>query len=213
MGGFENGRMIAMFESLRSPKTSRVLFAGIFLAILLACSSFGGTPAPTLEPVSIGYCGARMTELCVVSFGRDALGNAVVNLFVPRMRYPAFYMNIIRRSGTDPYECMWSKIEETSAYCIGKPLILGEGIEIQLLAKLDDRVLAKGTFTVNAFLVTTPFVEEGIEREESGIGSGTGGGATSTPEVFQEIETVEPTNEPSSAGGTSEPSDSYPNYP
>lgn len=213
MGGFENGRMNAMSGLSRMTKTSRVLFAGIFLAILLACSTLGGTSAPTLEPVSIGYCGARMTELCIVSFGRDALGNAVVNLFVPRMRFPAFYMNIIRRSGTDSYECKWSKIDETSVYCTGKPLNLGEGIEIQLLAKLDDRVLAEGAFTVNAFLVTTPFVEEEIETEQSGIGSGTGGNETSTPEVFQETETVESANETPSAEGTSAPSDSYPNYP
>jgi hypothetical protein len=197
----------------RSPKISPAVFAGMILAVLLACSSFGKTPAPTLEPVSFGYCGARMTELCVVSFGRDDLGNAVVNLFVPRMRYPAFHLNVVRRSGADLYECTWSKIVETSVYCVGKPLNLGEGIEIQLLAKLDERLLAKGTFTVNAFLVATPLVEAGTGTEEPRIGSGTGENETSTPEVFQETETVAPTNEPSSAEGTSAPSDSYPNYP
>ena len=192
--------MKSMFNSVNSSKTSRVLLAGIFLIILLACSSLGETPAPTLEPETFSYCGARLSRLCVVSFGRDAFGDTVVNLFVPRMKYPAFHLNIVRKTGVDVYECTWSKVDETSVYCTGKALNLDEGIEIQLLTKLDDRLLARGTFTVNAFLVTTPVVE-GTETptDEAAIGSAEGG-----------IKTPEPSN---SNKPTATPSGSYPNYP
>ncbi len=170
---------------------------------MLACSGLSGTPSvPTLEPETFGYCGARLTDLCIVSFGRDAFGDTVVNLFVPSDQYPAFYLNIARNTGADVYECVWSKIDETSVYCTGKALNLDEGIEIQILAKLDDRLLARGAFTVNAFLVTTPQVGEASTTKESGLGSGISGTATpsSTDESLDE-ETPEPTFT------------SYPNYP
>lgn len=205
--------MKSMFNSVNSSKTSRVLLAGIFLIILLACSGLGETPAPTLEPETFGYCGARLSRLCIVSFGRDAFGDTVVNLFVPLMRYPAFYLNIVRKAGTDVYECTWSKVDETSVYCTGKALNLDEGVEIQLMTRLDDRLLARGTFTVNAFLVTTPKVEETTATQESGFGHVENGSKTEDPESFQSS-TATPTDKPSN-GKTPTPthSPSYPNYP
>jgi hypothetical protein len=183
---------------------------------MLACSFLGGTPSPTLEPETFDYCGARLTQLCVVSFGRDALDETVVNLFVPHRRYPAFYMNIVRKTGADVYECTSSKVDETSVYCKGKALNLDEGIEIQLLAKHDDRLLARGTFKVNAFLVTTPRVEETSTTEESGLGTGIGGNETGTPEPFRESDPSSSTGEPQNDENpepTSTSSTSYPNYP
>lgn len=204
-----------MIRPLHLSRTSRALLAGIFLVLMLACSGLGGTPsAPTLEPESFGYCGARLSRLCVVSFGRDVFGDTVVNLFVPRMRYPTFYLNIVRKTGTDVYECVWSKIDETSVFCTGRALNLDEGIEIQILAKLDDRLLARGTFTVNAFLITTPRAEETAATEESGIGSGISGTETETPEPSEETETPSSTDEPSDEETPeSDSSTSYPNYP
>lgn len=201
--------MESMFRPPYPSKISRVLFAGIFLAIVLACSVLGETPAPTLEPESFGYCGVHLSRLCVVSFGRDAFGGTVVNLFVPRMKYPAFYLSIIRKAGADVYECTWSKVDETSVYCAGKALNLDEGVEIQLLAKLDNRLLARGTLTVNAFLVTTPNVEPAA-TEDSGLGSAESGSETNTPESFQS-DSATATQEPN--GKTPSPTPSYPNYP
>lgn len=204
-----------MFHSANSLKTSRVLMAGIFLFIALACSRLGNTPAPAPEPESFGYCGARLTRLCIVSFGRDVFGDTVVNLFVPRRTYPAFHLNIVRKSGADIYECIWSGVDETSVYCTGKALNLDEGIEIQLLAKLDNRLLARGTFTVNAFLVTTPVADDAeTPAEEDGFGSTEGGIQTADPDSQQETE--EPTSTPGPADKnrpTATPRDSYPNYP
>lgn len=195
--------MNPMIRLLHSSRTFRALLAGIFLALALACGVFDGAPSPTLEPEEFGYCGARLTKLCVVSFGRDHLGGTVVNLFVPRMRYPAFYLNIVRRTGADIYECSWSKIDETGVFCSGAALNLGEGIEIQILAALDDRLLARGAFTVNAFLVTTPQMGEAPDTEKSGLESGTNVDETKTPEPSR-------TADPSSPGETST---AYPNYP
>lgn len=211
--------MNLMIRPLHSSRISCALLAGIFLVVMLACSGLSGTPSvPTLEPETFGYCGAHLSQLCVISFGRDAFGDTVVNLFVPRMRYPAFYLNIVQRTGADVYECIWSKIDETSVYCTGRALNLDEGVEIQILSKLDDRILARGTFTVSAFLVTTPRVEEALTTEESGLESGMSGSETETPEPTQETETPSLTDEPledETPEETPEPtsSTSYPNYP
>lgn len=196
-------------------KLLRLVSAGLLIPIILACSGFGGTPRPTLEPDSFGYCGARLTELCVVSFGRDVFNNTVVNLYVPQRRYPAFYMKIIRKSGEERYDCVWSETVETSVYCAGNAINLGEGIEIQLLAKLDDRLLANGAFTLTAFFVTTPVVEgeSGTESE----GSIFGGGANPTSDASQTDDataTHTPSNKQNATPtATQPPSGSYPNYP
>lgn len=206
--------MMSMIHSLYSSKASRVLFAGIFLIIMLACSGIGKTPSSTLEPETFGYCGARLSRLCVVSFGRDAFGDTVVNLFVPRMRYPAFYLNIVRKTGAEVYECVWSKVDETSVYCTGKALNLDEGIEIQLLTRLDDRLLAQGTFTVNAFFVTTPKVEEAPATPISKIGSGdSNNDETVTPETFQSDSGQSTDGTTNDETPTPTLSPSYPNYP
>lgn len=189
-----------MIRSIDAMNISRILMAGIFLALMLACAGLGGTPAPTLEPKNFGYCGAHLADLCVVSFGRDAFGDTVVNLFVPSGQYPTFHLNIVRNTGADVYKCISSKIDETSVYCTGSALNLEEGIVIQILADKDNLLLARGAFTVNAFLITTPRVGEAPTTEESGLGSGSN--KTETPSPTQEEETPEPTS-----------STSYPNYP
>lgn len=193
--------MNSMIRFIDAMNISRMFIAGILLVVMLACSGLSGAPsAPTLEPETFSYCGARLTDLCVVSFGRDAFGDTVVNLFVPSGHYPAFHLNIVRNTGVDIYECVWSKIDETSVYCTGRALNLEEGVEIQILSDQDDLLLARGTFTVNAFLVTTPQVGEAPTTEESGLGSESN--KTETPSPTQEEETPEPTS-----------STSYPNYP
>lgn len=202
---------------IRKPILALLISAGLFLLGGLGCfsSAVGGffrTPTPGVQPASFEYCGARLTELCVVSFGRDALGNGIVNLHVPQMRYPTFYLNIVRRSGEDRFDCVLNKNVKTSVYCSGAPLILGEGLEIQIHASLDDRLLAQGTFTLTAFLVPTPVVEEAQETESTRSTSTPESDETPIPaetETFSgSIETMPPHTATSAADSTS-----YPSYP
>lgn len=117
------------------------------------------TPEPTDVPVRFEYCGERLKDLCVVSFGRDVFGNTVINLYVPQQTYPPFYMKVIRASDESLYECDANEDVVTSVYCVGAPLNLGDGFELQLLTELGDELLAQGTFTLTAFRVTTPIPE------------------------------------------------------
>jgi len=163
-------------------------------------------PTPTMQPDAFNYCGAQLTSLCVVSFGRDAFGNTIINMHVPPRTYPNFYLKVIRVSREGRYECEVNEAVKTSIYCSGDAINLGEGFEIQLLAEQDDRVLAQGTFTLTAFLVTTPVVEDAVSEtrtprptSESNVDE------TATPRTVIEDETPSPT--PSSTDS------SYPNYP
>ncbi|NWF64287.1 MAG: hypothetical protein HXY38_08275 [Chloroflexi bacterium] len=135
------------------------------------------TPEPTKVPVQFGYCGAQLNTLCVVSFGQDVFGKTVVNLYVPRQTYPPFYMKVIRVSGESVYACEANQDVITSVYCSGEALNLGDGIELQLLAELDDRLLAQGVFSLTAFRVATPVPEP----TQSEAASSPKTGATPTP--------------------------------
>lgn len=190
-----------MPERIAKPKNlivAAVLAAVVLLICLVLSIGFGWSAfrqwtepaAPTLEPASFGYCGAELTELCVVSFGRDAFGNTIINLYVPLRKYPTFYLNIIRRSGESRYECEWNKNIRTSVYCVGDAIILGEGFEIQMFSNMDDRLLAQGTFTLTAFLITTQSVDGGasateLVETESGFRVDETATPTFTPEITE----------------------------
>lgn len=113
------------------------------------------TPEPTVVPVSINYCGEKLTDLCVVSFSRDVFGNTIINLYVPIQRHPIFYLNIIRQSGESRFECEWEKKIRTSVHCEGSAINLGEGFKMQVVSVKEDRLIAQGDFTLTAYLVTT----------------------------------------------------------
>jgi hypothetical protein len=140
-----------------------LVVAGIFIFICLlllaglgwtAFRSQADTPAPTVQPDAFNYCGAQLTSLCVVSFGRDVFGSTIINLYVPEDVYAPFYLNIIRASGESRYDCVTSKKVGTSVYCTGSPINLGEGFEIQMIAESNGGLMAQGTFVLTAYLVT-----------------------------------------------------------
>lgn len=200
-----------MLERIKNPKNLVIvaILVGIFaLACLVLFARLGwtayrnrSTPSPTVEPVTFGYCGEKLNALCVVSFGRDVYGNTIINLYVPLRKYPLFYLNIVRLSGEGRYECEWNKSVRTSVYCVGAPINLGEGFEIQMFSDKDDSLLAKGTFTLTAFLVTTPIADGAVPATIS-----------LKPTFTSDVdETSTPTSTP--ATPTNTPSSSYPNYP
>ena len=155
-----------------------VCFA-VIVAAGLARLNGQETPTPVKEPVSLGYCGAEFIDLCVASFGRDVYGNTIVNMYVPLIKYPAFYLNIVRQSGVGRYECSWNKNVRTSVFCTGGTIGLGEGFEIQMFSIKGDRLLAKGTFTLTAILVPTPVLES-VSLTETAIANATSSAAAET---------------------------------
>jgi hypothetical protein len=150
-----------MLKSLSGMRTSLKLLAGIIMAIMLALAVGGvvflkrasstAVPEPILK---IDYCGADLEELCVLSFGRDVEENMVVNLFVPDRKFPEFYLKIKRAAIESVYECEKDKEVPTSVYCSGESIGLQEKMEINLISKEDDHLLAAGKLALLAVLLS-----------------------------------------------------------
>ena len=143
-----------------------VLIVGVGMVLVFLCILFvtaaGLTvlrkeepPNNTIEPISIGYCGANLTSLCVTSFSQDVFGNTMINLHVPFRRYSTFYLNVIRKSGESRFDCEWEKQTPTNVHCTGPVIDLGEGFELQVFSVKDNILIAYGPFTLTAYLVTT----------------------------------------------------------
>ena len=144
--------------------------AGLALLCFIGVASAGwvatrpqSTLEPTGVPVNFGYCGVELTNLCVISFGRDVFGATVINFYVPQNTYSDFYLHIIRAQEIARYDCKTFKSMPGSVFCTGNPIPLGEGFKIQMLSASEGQVLAQGVFTLNAYIVTTPIVEESMD--------------------------------------------------
>jgi hypothetical protein len=132
------------------------IFALFGAALWQIVSSVSQTAEATVEPpLSFGYCGAELTELCILSFGRDADGNAIINFFVPERDFPDFYLKISRFNGESVYVCVRSEEVPTSVICMGDVINLNERIEISIMSIEDYRLLARGRFTLTAILISS----------------------------------------------------------
>jgi hypothetical protein len=159
--------------------------------------------APAEPAAKIAYCGAELSELCILSFGRDEQGNALINLFVPEEEYPDFYLKVGRAVGEVWFDCV--KLEEvpTSVYCLGPALNLNEQLQVELVSQEDNRILAAGLFTVKAvLLVSDVFQFQGNEL-------GTSNGLEDAP--LPQGSSTEPAVMPTPQPGRGTPS--YPSYP
>jgi hypothetical protein len=173
---------------------------------------------PTSEPpIEITYCGAIPEGICILSFGRDGSGDTIINLFVAPTQFPDFYLKVNKTSGEVIYECEKSDDVETSVYCIGEAILLGEQVEITIFSIEGDIPIAYGKFAVTAILVVSQ--NEGLQSLPSQTGT-----PSFTTQPISTIETVSPTSSLSGLGTesitptpdltiTATPSVSYPNYP
>ncbi len=205
--------MLQQFFSSR--KSILLVLAGILSLVLLlltwrVISLQRIASEATVEPVlKIGYCGAEPEGLCVLSFGRDAEENMMVNVFVPDRKFPDFYLKIKRITGESLYECEKDKEVRTSVFCYGDMVNLQEKMEVSLFAKKDDGLLAMGNFTLNAILISEPVQagkKDGTTTPESTVDE------TPTPTLLSKTPTVMNTPTPTL---TFTPDTSYPNssYP
>lgn len=188
--------------------------AGLALIVCFVLSAGAGavfrsqavTPTVTREPETFDYCGAQLDSLCVVSFGRDAFGSTIINLYVPENEYVPFYLNVIRLAGESRYDCVENKKVASSVYCTGAAINLNEGFEMQVVAERNGNVMAQGTFVLTAYLVTTQSAgEAAIEKAATEPPAPLETEATQTPFSFDSTSTPTQTPTPSTS--------SYPNYP
>lgn len=154
--------MLSRFDTL--PLKNRLIVAitigmilfSIPLLLFVFLVRRAATPnTPVADPIEFAYCEAEPDALCILSFGRDGAGDAIINFFVPDKKFPSFYL-IIKKAGAESrYECRRNSKIKTSVFCSGEPLSLRQTIQIDIHAKDDDRLLATGTFLLEAFLVST----------------------------------------------------------
>jgi hypothetical protein len=140
-------------------------------------------PTPTPPPVAITRCDVNASGLCVVSFGTNMNNELVINM-VAAKDLPEFYAQVTNRGATQRFRCERVEAVPTSAYCIGPRTPLGEPIELALYASEDDRLLAVGSFVVEAVALPTfsdatgtPTLEGGtpvLETPTAGEGSPVG---------------------------------------
>jgi hypothetical protein len=115
------------------------------------------------------YCGTTPSELCVLSFGRDGAGNAIINFFVPNKNFPEFYL-VVKKAGMESrYECQKSTEIKSSVFCIGEPLSLQQTIEVRMLAEDDQHTLTTGNFFVEALLVSAQSPQGGTPESEASL--------------------------------------------
>ncbi|MCQ3935883.1 MAG: hypothetical protein DPW18_02430 [Chloroflexi bacterium] len=204
-----------MFKRFSKPGILLLLFGGAAVFTLLAWFGWkayrlGQIAKSTAEPVFFAYCGADLEDLCVLSFGRDGDGNTIVNLFVPEKKFPAFYLLVERVTGESRYECDKNDDVPTIVWCIGASINLDERIEIRILSKKDDRLLAKGRFTVTAVLIASAPTAEG--SSELGASTPRAGNNTQVPtRTLAPGETPPPGGTPAPTSTAATPG--YPNYP
>ena len=210
--------MLSKFSTKQ--KTLALAIAGIFIigwvflfanVVRFAVNQF--TPDPTHEPpIEITYCGAIPEGICILSFGRDGSGDTIINLFVAPTDFPDFYLKVNKTSGEVIYECEKNEDVETSIYCIGEPVLLGEQVEITIFSIDGDIPIAYGKFAVTAILVVSP--NEGSQS----FSSQTETVDSTIQPIATQIETETPTPpiatfETESPTPAITPSVSYPNYP
>jgi len=182
-----------------------ILFANI---VKFAVNQF--TPDPThAPPLDITYCGANPEGICILSFGRDDSGDSMIHLFVSPPTFPDFYLIVNKTSGQVIYECEKNEDVETSVYCVGEAILLGEQVEITMLSIVGDIPIAFGKFAVTAILVASQNADsQSLPAQTETVDSRIQ--PLSTPETptqpFGTFETESPT--PSAT-----PLVSYPNYP
>ena len=134
-----------------------VLVLGIF-ALLFDRSSTQDNPNVGKNEntvLELAYCTDEQVKPCVVSFGMDMDGNMLVNILLPDLTFPGFYLEIVRGEVSVSYACKKNPATPNNAYCIGEKLPPGESLHLMLLSTRDDVPLAQGNLSIIGFAFPT----------------------------------------------------------
>ena len=94
------------------------------------------------------YCSEESAKPCIVSFSTDANDNMLVNILLPDMAFPIFYLKIDHSEGESMYNCQRVRQANSTAYCAGKKLHPGEVLHLSLVSIRDSIVLAEGDLSI-----------------------------------------------------------------
>ena len=127
-----------------------VIIIVLFVGILFLLNNRPNSTAPVSDvPVSnLAYCTGEQVKPCVVSFGIDADNQMLVNLLLPDLSYPNFYLKITRGEFDISYECQRIAASPNNAYCIGENLPPGEVLHLMLISTKDEVLLAEGSLSI-----------------------------------------------------------------
>ena len=186
-----------------------LLFALVLL--LLARWYIGQTDQPAevdqnTPVLDLGYCNDEQIKPCVVSFGLDVDGNMLVNILIPDLTFPGFYLEVTRGEISVSYKCRRITATPKNAYCIGEKLPPGEALQLKLISTRDSTLLAQGTLSIIG--LAFPTLEIAIPTEIPTDVSATPD-ATETPDFILPTRTkvISPTQTNTPPGY---PSPSYP---
>lgn len=186
-----------------------LLFALVLL--LLARWYIGRTGQPveadqSTPVLSLEYCNDEQIKPCVTSFGIDADSNMLVNILLPDLIFPGFYLEVTRGEVSVSYTCRRITATPKNAYCIGEKLSPGEALQLKLISTRDDTLLAQGTLSIIG--LAFPTLEIAIPTEISTDVSVTPD-ATGTPDFILPTQTqiISPTQTKTPPGY---PNPSYP---
>jgi hypothetical protein len=104
-----------------------------------------GLAVPVQE---LAYCNDTQTRPCVVSFGIDANEKTLVNLLLPDLSFPNFYLKIIRDGVEASYHCQRIASALNNAYCVGEKMPPGELLHLMLISNRDNVLLAEGRLSI-----------------------------------------------------------------
>lgn len=132
------------------------IIIGIIITVLLVVGYFllrinrSDDGAETSESISVdlAYCTEEEVKPCVVSFSLDVDGNMLVNILLPDLTYPGFYLEIMRGEVSVSYSCKRIAATPNNAYCIGEKLPPGESLYLRLISTRDNLLLAQGELSI-----------------------------------------------------------------
>jgi hypothetical protein len=104
----------------------------------------------------LAYCTPKQITPCVVSFGRDADENMIVNVLTAGAFYPDFYLTIKADERDHIYVCEKANTFATSVYCTGQILPVGRAFQFLLFSLNEDILLAQGSFPIIGVALVTP---------------------------------------------------------
>ena len=137
-----------------------MIVEGIILGIVVALGLvflvrwLGGRDQQSAGPdsdtpvVELAYCNDDQVRPCVVSFGIDANDNTLVNLLLPDLSFPNFYLKVVREGREAIYVCQRVAPTPNNAYCVGEKMPPGEQLHLMLFSKRDDVLLAEGDLSI-----------------------------------------------------------------
>lgn len=137
----------------------QIILGGVLLVVLIILgfwvsrvlftdSRFSEETSTNTSVTDLTYCNENQVKPCIVSFSVDANENMLINLLLPDLSFPDFYLKIAQVNGDIVYDCLRVRDVPDNAYCTGDKLPPGDSVHIMLFSTRDDILLADGALSI-----------------------------------------------------------------